>query len=66
MYEELNNKYGFDISRETLMETRLKSGIRKNSDYRDMHTEATQNKVANLFKHEIAFMGYQYDNIKQT
>lgn len=66
MYEELNNKYGFDISRETLMETRLKSGIRKVADYRDMHTEATQNKVANLFKQEIAFMRYNYDNIAQT
>jgi hypothetical protein len=61
MYKDLNQKFGLDIKQEQWQNTKLKSGIRKNSDYRSIHTNATIDRVAQLFKNEIKLLGYTYE-----
>ncbi|MEK9697509.1 MAG: hypothetical protein VW270_17220 [Candidatus Poseidoniales archaeon] len=41
--------------------TRLKGDIRKERDYRKLHTNATIDRVAELFKNEINLLGYTYE-----
>lgn len=61
MYSDLNDRFGFDIRQENWEGTKLKSGIRKVSDYRELHTNATIERVAELFKNEIKLLGYTYE-----
>jgi len=61
MYDELNNRFGFDVTEEEYLGTRCKSGIRKTRDYKDIHTEESIECVKDLFVKEIDYMGYTYE-----
>jgi hypothetical protein len=61
MYPDLNARFGFNISTKDVKGTKLKSGIRKVSDYRDMHTKKTIERVKTLFKNEIDMLGYTFE-----
>lgn len=61
MYATFNDKFGIDIPKEMWYNTRLKSGIRTNKDYHDMHTPATIQHVAELYAKEIKLLGYTYE-----
>lgn len=58
MYEALNYRLGIDMSGWDT--TKMKAGIRKVQDYREMHTPKTIDAVANMFHHEIKLLGYEY------
>jgi len=60
MYEDLNQLFGFNITKEQRANTKLKSGIRKVKDYKDIHTKGTINFVSKLFENEIKTFGYSY------
>lgn len=62
MYDTLNEKLGLDISRESIYNTKLKSGIRKTGHYSKIHTPYTIDRVRKLFANEIEAFGYSYDN----
>jgi len=61
MYSELNDLFGFNITEGDWKNTRLKSGIRKVDTYKEMHTKNTIDKVSELFKNEIKYLGYKYE-----
>jgi hypothetical protein len=61
MYKTLNDRFGFNITKEQRANTKLKSGIRKVKDYKDMHTKITINFVSKLFENEIKTFGYSYE-----
>jgi hypothetical protein len=61
MYSDLNEKFGFAISKEQIHGTKLKGDIRKERDYRKLHTTKTIDKVSKLFKKEIELLGYTYE-----
>lgn len=59
MYEDLNQRFGLDIK--DWGNTKLKGDIRKERDYRKLHTNATIERVADLFANEIKAFGYTYE-----
>lgn len=59
MYEDLNQRFGLDIK--DWGNTKLKGDIRKERDYRKLHTNATIERVADLFANEIKTFGYTYE-----
>jgi hypothetical protein len=59
MYEDLNQRFGLDIK--DWGNTKLKGDIRKERDYRKLHTDATIERVAQLFANEIKSFGYKYE-----
>ena len=61
MYSELNDLFGFNITEDDWKNTRLKSGIRQVDSYKEMHTKHTIEKVRELFKNEISYLGYKYE-----
>lgn len=61
MYNDLNERFGLSIPLTQVNNTKLKSGIRKVSNYRELHTNATIERVATLFKNEIELLGYTYE-----
>ena len=61
MYTDLNERFGLDITQDQWQNTRLKDGIRKERDYRKLHTTNTIERVANLFENEIKAFGYKYE-----
>jgi hypothetical protein len=62
MYEYLNDRFNLDITEEQIYNTRLKSGIRKNIDYREMYTNNKMiERVAHKFEREIKLLGYTYE-----
>jgi hypothetical protein len=61
MYQTLNDKFGFDIKQEQVTGTKLKSGIRKTTDYKELYDDATVRAVATLFANEIKLLGYEYE-----
>ena len=65
MYKTLNDRFGFNITEEQWTTTKLKSGIRKVTDYKDLHTNKTIEGVGRMFKNEISTFEYSYDNIRQ-
>jgi len=60
MYEDLNERFELNFVKEEWQGTKLKSGIRKVQEYRDMHTPKTIDAVANMFHREIKLLGYEY------
>lgn len=60
LYTMLKNKYGIDISMETVHNTRLKSGLRKVNDYREIHSNTTRKIVSDLFADEIKEFNYEF------
>jgi hypothetical protein len=65
MYKTLNDRFGFNITEEQWTTTKLKSGIRKVTDYKDLHTKETIESVGRMFRKEIGTFEYSYDNIRQ-
>ena len=59
MYEDLNQRFGLNIK--DWRNTKLKGDIRKERDYRKLHTTNTIERVANLFENEIKAFGYTYE-----
>ena len=59
MYEDLNQRFKLDIK--DWGNTKLKGDIRKERDYRKLHTNATIDRVAELFANEIKALGYTYE-----
>ena len=59
MYEDLNQRFRLDIK--DWGNTKLKGDIRKERDYRKLHTDATIERVAQLFANEIKSFGYKYE-----
>jgi len=62
MYDTLNEKLGLDISKESIYNTKLKSGIRTTGHYTEIHTPYTIERVGKLFANEIKAYGYNYGN----
>lgn len=61
MYEDLNLIFGFNINQDLIANTKLKSGIRKVHDYKELHTPVTIDRVTALFVNEINHLGYRYE-----
>jgi len=61
MYLYLRYHFSLDISMGDVYNTKLKGDIRKERDYRKLHTNATIERVAKLFKNEIEMLGYSYE-----
>jgi len=61
MYKDLNHLFGLDIKQEQWQKTKLKGDVRKERDYRKLHTNATIDRVAELFANEIKALGYTYE-----
>ena len=59
MYEDLNQRFKLNIK--DWGNTKLKGDIRKERDYRKLHTNATIDRVAELFANEIKALGYTYE-----
>ena len=59
MYEDLNQRFTLDIK--DWGNTKLKGDIRKERDYRKLHTDVTIERVAQLFANEIKSFGYKYE-----
>lgn len=60
MYTDLNERFGFNITTIDIFGTRMKGDIRKERDYRKLHTQRTIDFVAQFFKPTIDLMGYEY------
>ena len=60
--DTLNEKLGLDISKESIYNTKLKSGIRTTGHYTEIHTPYTIERVGKLFANEIKAYGYNYGN----
>lgn len=60
MYADLNERFGFEITPKEFEGTKLKSGIRKVADYRDIHTAKTKDAVHAMFANEIKEFGYEF------
>lgn len=61
MYIDLNEMFKLIIPLSQVKSTKLKGDIRKERDYRKIHTNATIDRVAQLFKNEIKLLGYTYE-----
>jgi hypothetical protein len=61
MYEELNDRFNLNITPDQWQNTKLKGDVRKERDYRKLHTTNTIERVANLFENEIKALGYKYE-----
>jgi hypothetical protein len=61
MYGFLNEKFRLAIPKKMVVATKLKGNIRKERDYRKIHTTNTIERVANLFEKEIKLLGYTYE-----
>jgi len=61
MYSYFNEKFRFKIPKKMVVATKLKGNIRKERDYRKLHTNATIERVADLFANEIKAFGYTYE-----
>lgn len=61
MYTDLNKRFGLDIPLTQVKNTKLKGDIRKERDYRKLHTNATIDRVRKLFANEIKALGYTYE-----
>ena len=61
MYEDLNKRFNLNIPLTDIKNTKLKGDIRKERDYRKLHTNATIDRVAELFSNEIKAFGYTYE-----
>ena len=59
MYEDLNQRFKLDIK--DWSNTKLKGDVRKERDYRKLHTNATIDRVVDLFAKEIKAFGYTYE-----
>jgi len=60
MYNDLNERFGFNITKEEVTGTKLKSDIRKVRDYHDIHTPKTRDMVAKKFSGTIKLLNYEY------
>jgi len=60
MYNDLNERFGFNITEEEVTGTKLKSDIRKVRDYHDIHTPKTRDMVAKKFSGTIKLLNYEY------
>jgi hypothetical protein len=61
MYAELNDKFGFNITTIEVFGTRMKGDIRKERDYKKLHTPRTIEFVERFFKPTIDLLGYTYE-----
>ena len=60
MYNDLNERFGFNITEEEVTGTKLKSDIRKVRNYHDIHTPKTRDMVAKKFSETIKLLNYEY------
>jgi len=60
MYNDLNERFGFNIQPEQISNTKLKSNIRKVKDYHDIHTPKTRDMVRRKFNRTIQLLNYEY------
>jgi len=61
MYNDLNDRFGFKYTAIDVYGTRMKGDVRKERDYRKLHTPRTIDFVARFFKPVIEICGYTYD-----
>lgn len=61
MYEDLNDRFGFGITKQDIQNVRMKGGLRKVRDYRELHTPKTIKFVESKYKKIIRLMGYTYE-----
>jgi hypothetical protein len=61
MYADLNERFRLTIPLTEVKKTKLKGDIRKERDYRKLHTNATIERVEKLFENEIKAFGYTYE-----
>ena len=61
MYADLNNRFGFKITKDQVNLTRLKSDVRKNKDYKNMYDSTSKKVIAKIFEKEIETFKYTYD-----
>ena len=60
MYNQLNNRFNFNITEEQYTNTRMKSGVRKSGHYSELYNDSTKHIVSKKFKQEIYTLGYDY------
>lgn len=60
LYYWLKKFRGIHITLDKVGETKLKSGLRKVKDYRDLHTDVTKQITENLFRNEIQEFSYEF------
>ena len=61
MYQDINKRFGFDISKKQIVETKLKSDVRKNKEYKNMYNSTSKKVIAKIFEKEIETFKYTYD-----
>lgn len=61
MYADLNNRFGFKITKDQVNLTRLKSDVRKNKEYKNMYNSTSKKVIAKIFEKEIETFKYTYD-----
>ena len=60
MYNDLNDRFGFQITEEQVFGTKLKSNIREVKDYHDIYTPKAIEQTRNAFRKQIELLGYEY------